>query len=121
MAKGDFPYWLNGDGTVKEEFREDKAEIKERRHWKAFWDELPPWLKTPLMLILTALAASYGTKQFNTKDDFMNEDDWRKVVREEIGPLKAGFKAFVASQPASVQVKILQAMAKQEEKQKETP
>jgi len=49
----------------------------------------------------------------------MNEDDWRTVVREAIGPLKAGFKAFVATQPAKTQLAILQAMTRQEEKQKE--
>jgi hypothetical protein len=114
--KGEYPSHLNGDGSLKDE-------AKERRHWRAFWDEFPGWLRTAVVIALSGSASAIGMKQFGDKDPHaaivMTEDDFAQVVRKEIAPMKAGFKAFVATQPEKVQLAVLKAWNREEEKQKE--
>lgn len=99
---------------------EDRSETKERKHWKAFWDEFPGWFRTAIIALASAAASAFSMKHMGGAEPiFMDEDDYRKVIREEVGPLKAGFKAFVATQPAKVQLAVFQAWNRQEEKQKE--
>ncbi len=113
--KGDFPSDLNAD-------------TKESRHWSAMvtgiWAGWPVALRTTILMATAAWGSSYATKQLQgttAQNVLMDEDDWRKVVRSEMAPLKAGFKAFVATQPEKTQLAVLRAWTKEEEKQKEMP
>lgn len=111
--KGEFPPYLNADGSLKEE-------AKERRHWKAFWDEFPGWLRTAIVIAFGGtIGGSVVTLKPDKSDDLMTEDEFRTVVRTEIAPMKAGFKAFVATQPEKVQLAVLRAWNREEEKLKE--
>lgn len=107
--KGDYPAHLNGDGSLKEE-------AKERRHWRAFWDEFPGWLRTAIVIAFGGTVGGGSMKLFSHSDTLMDEDDYRRVVKEEIGPLKAGFKAFVETQPDKVQVLVFRAMTREAER-----
>ncbi len=112
---------------MKGEYPAGLDERGEERHWTAMatgvWRGLPVALRTAVLMAASGWGASYATKQFEgTAQGVMtSEDAWRKVVRSEMAPLKAGFKAFVATQPPSVQLAVLRAWNKEEEKQKEGP
>lgn len=98
---------------------------KERRHWRAFWDEFPGWFRTAIIALSSAGASAAGMKHLGGTQPnvLMDEDDWKRVVAEAIEPLKreqskqsAGFKAFVSTQPDKVQVIVFKAMDRQEER-----
>lgn len=90
----------------------------EKRKWNAFWETIPGWLRTAIVSLTLASGASYGTAQLNHKEP-TDEATLRRVIREELAPMKAGFKAFVATAPAKTQLQVLQAMSRAEDKIKE--
>ncbi len=98
--------------------QEAVAEAKERRHWRAFWDETPPWIKGPLILILGGIAGGSGTALWHPtparKDDVV-----LRQLMVKVGSLDAGFKAFVATQTPTTRLKVLEAMNRYEDKSRD--
>lgn len=97
------------------------SEEQEERKWNAFWHTIPGWVKTPAAVILAATASHLYTKWQVSQADpmtskpaepsvYWDEGDLRKMIRSELQPLNAGFKAFVDTQPTKTQLAVLQAM-----------
>ncbi len=106
--------------TPRESFPDrDLSDQKEERKWNAFWLTIPSWVKTPAAVILAATASHVYTKwqaqQGHTMPPAASEVYWdqkelRAMIRAELAPLDAGFKAFISTQPDKTQVAVLRAM-----------
>jgi len=72
-------------------------------------------LKDPKNLAIAAFVLKLGYdqgKQFQApKDEYWGKDEIRQIIKQEVGPLQAGFKAYVRTLPDRQQVMVLRAMA----------
>lgn len=89
-------------------------DAKEERKWNAFWHALPGWVKGPLTIVLAGLAGHYALPSSS-----LDEKKFQRIIHEEVGPLKAGFLAFVDTCPDKQKVKVLEAMNRYRDKVRE--
>lgn len=79
-------------------------------------------LKDPKNLALAALLAGLvydkGGNLFAAKEEYWGKDEIREIIRAEVQPLQAGFKAYVKTLPPRQQLVVLQAMADEQAKLK---
>lgn len=79
-------------------------------------------LSKPSTWVILGLVGIGGYREgaFNKADkvEYWNQNDIRLILREEISPLEAGFKAWVKTRPANERSVILQAMADEQDKLK---
>lgn len=71
-------------------------------------------LKDPKNLAIAAFVLKLGYdqgKSLQTKDEYWGKDEIRLIIKQEVGPLQAGFKAYVRTLPDRQQVMVLRAMA----------
>ena len=84
-----------------------------------FWSGMPAPIRVSLIAITGSLATILALKakemttpkiEPESNAVYWDEKDLRKIVRQEIAPLDAGFRAFVATQPAKSQLAVLKAI-----------
>lgn len=72
-------------------------------------------LKDPKNLALVALLGGLvydkGGNLLAPKEEYWGKDEIRAIIRQEVQPLQAGFKAYVKTLPARQQLVVLDAMA----------
>lgn len=79
-------------------------------------------LKDPKNLALVALLGGLvydkGGSLLGPKDEYWGKDEIREIIRQEVQPLQAGFKAYVKTLPPRQQLVVLQAMTDEQAKLK---
>jgi hypothetical protein len=84
--------------------------------WKDFWDNFPGWARTAILIAVSGGAGIGGTNLVKGENaTYWNEQDIRKIFREEMKPLKVGFLESIKSRPDREQLRIISAMSKAEE------
>ncbi len=59
----------------------NSEEARERRHWRAFWDTIPGWVKNTFLAI-TAAAGTWGTVQMTKTDPETSRLEERMLKQE---------------------------------------
>lgn len=110
--------------------RADNFDAKE----KAFWRNLPPWLSTPLKIILGALSFYAGQLYLQPKtiepkaktavnEVYWDQDELEKMIAKAVRKgnvvRDAGFQALVSVQSDKNQAYVYRTMARAEEQAKE--
>lgn len=86
-----------------------------------FWSGMPPTLRVSLIAIGGSAATILGLKaqeMTRPKDEYWGKDEIRAIIRQEVEPLQAGFKAYVKTLPDRQQIVVLNAMAEVTERNK---